>query len=96
MTGFIINQKREILERQHLKCRCGRTVTLTAKTLREWKKELGHYPDISVPSQAKFHHKIFRCGGGSNETSNGEAVCGRCHALIHPQISKYRKLKTSV
>jgi cytochrome c553 len=78
--AFSLSQKRLILERQNMKCACcSRTITLTAKRLRDWKKELGYYPDKSVPSQAKFHHKVWRSKGGSDSTANGIALCGFCH-----------------
>jgi len=73
-------QKQMILERQEMRCAvCRRIITLTANRLRDWKKLLGFYPDKSVPSQAKFHHLIWRSKGGSNKPSNFVALCGFCH-----------------
>jgi len=72
-------EKSIILERQNMKCVCGRIITLGAKRLRDWKKEIGYYPDKSVPSQAKFHHKVWRSRGGSDNPNNIVALCGRCH-----------------
>jgi hypothetical protein len=77
---FTLAQKRKILEKQNMTCGlCQRKITLTAYRLRDWKKILGYYPDKSVPSQAKFHHKKWRSCGGSDETINGIALCGFCH-----------------
>lgn len=80
-----------ILERQHFKCvSCGRTITLEANRLRDWKKILGHYPDRSVPSKAYFHHKKWRASGGSDDPSNLVVLCGRCHAKVHSYYRKYK------
>jgi 5-methylcytosine-specific restriction endonuclease McrA len=86
-----LSWKREILEEQRLKCTgCGRTITLDAYRLRDWKKILGHYPDESVPSKAYFHHKELVAFGGENDPSNLVALCGRCHRAAHPSGAKYR------
>lgn len=72
-------QKLQILQRQNFKCPEGRVITLEAYRLRDWKRILGHYPDKSVPSQAKFHHLKWRSHGGSDKLSNYIACCGFCH-----------------
>ena len=78
--GFTLKQKHEILEQQGMSCsRCERKITLTAYRLRDWKKILGYYPDKSLASQAKFHHKVWRKVGGSDSIHNCEALCGFCH-----------------
>ena len=83
-------KKTLVLERQNMKClKCGRVITAQAKRLRDWKKELGHYPDKSVPSQAKFHHLKQVIDGGSNTLQNIVALCGRCHGLRHNSV-KYK------
>ena len=86
-----LNEKRQVLERQHLKCGyCKRIVTLTANRLRDWKKELGYYPDKSVPSRARFHHLLKVSDGGSNNLSNIVALCGRCHGKAHDYYRRYK------
>jgi 5-methylcytosine-specific restriction endonuclease McrA len=57
-------------------------ITLQAKRLRDWKKELGYYPDKSVPSQAKIHHKKKRSEGGSDSLGNLVGLCGYCHTRV--------------
>ena len=87
-------QKIEILERQGMKCLgCGRTITLQAHRLRDWKKILGYYPDPSVPSRARFHHVKMRSKGGSDDPSNFIATCGRSHAKRHGYYRKYKAKK---
>ena len=86
--------KQAILERQNMRCAyCQRIITLTAYRLRDWKKILGKYPDRSVPSQAKFHHKNLRSKGGTSNPSNIVALCGRCHAKPHSYYKQYKKVK---
>lgn len=77
-------QKIQILERQKMRCLiCKRRITLDAYRLRDWRKRLGYYPDKTLPSQAKFHHKKWRAQGGSDKIINIIALCGNCHAKIH-------------
>ena len=84
--------KRAILGKQQNKCaKCGRTITLDAHRLRDWKKILGRYPDRSVPSRARFHHKKWRAEKGSDTMTNIVALCGRCHAEAHRYYKKYKK-----
>ena len=81
--GFNLTIKNKVLEKQNLRCACcGRLITLTAKRLRDWHKENGlPYPiPKCYPSQAKFHHKLWRSRGGSDTVSNCVALCGDCHA----------------
>ena len=33
-------------------------------------------------NEAHFHHKTKRSQGGSDEVSNGEILCWKCHRLI--------------
>jgi len=89
--GLSRKQKIKILERQNMKCKvCGRIITLDAMRLRDWNQVLGHYPDKSVPSQAKFHHLKWRFNGGSDNPHNIIALCGRCHAKAHNYYKKYK------
>ena len=96
MSGLSKKDKLLVLERQGFKC-FGRThngprvITLDAYRLRDWFKILGHYPDPSVPSQAKFHHVKRRADGGSDCLLNIHALCGRCHAREHDYYRKYKK-----
>jgi len=82
--------KRRLLEKQNMLCPCGRKITLTAMRLRDWKKQLGRYPDKTVPSQAKFHHKIPLYAGGSNHWQNFVGLCGQCHRKAHYNLMKYK------
>jgi HNH endonuclease. len=89
-------QKLAILKRQDMKCGvCRRIITLEANRLRDWFKILGKYPDKSVPSRARFHHKQPKAEGGSDEPSNIIALCGLCHSLAHNRYLKYKKVVAS-
>ena len=90
-TDFCFNEITEKEAQKSIDAEVKEALTLDAYRLRDWKKILGHYPDRSVPSQAKFHHKVWKAKGGSDNPKNIIAICGRCHAKAHNNYNGYRK-----
>ncbi|MCJ7459190.1 MAG: HNH endonuclease [candidate division Zixibacteria bacterium] len=84
-------RKLAILEKQNLKCKkCGRKITLSAYRLRDWKILLGHYPDKTIPSRARFHHLKPFAQGGSDQETNFVALCGLCHSSAHGYYKSFK------
>ena len=88
VTPVLMNEEREILHVGK------RTRTSSRHRRRELNLRDQHCqaPGCTVPAdRCTIHHVVHWADGGSDQLSNLRLVCGRHHALLHPENARFRQ-----
>ena len=88
VTPVLMNEQREILHMGK------RRRTSSRRRRRELNLRDQHCqaPGCTVPAdRCTVHHVVHWADGGSDQLSNLRLVCGRHHALLHPENARFRK-----